>query len=416
MGDPNQWMHYTNQVATQFMQTSISPAGIQGQGYGGGNALSNSEDIVLRVFDMVDLSEVPRQPLYDQRSESGQTMLSLACAAGMHRVAAALLARGANPDVGDKGGYTALMHAALHSRSKTFQLLLVKGADPTLRSLKGYAATDLLTADDREPFFLILQNTQRSRSARPSLHLRHSFGSHTSSKKSWDISSASFYDSEVDASEQALSVPPSRRPSANVSLPAMPEEVSKPGEPTSSAAMIAWRDALATQIYQFQQSVHTSMSSFQLPTLPPLPDYHDNVMVRRLSSLVPGRHIPRIAPDASGAEDVQPPTQHPRFWDMFSSASPVTSVPPPAYSELFPDKTRTESDQATKRASVQTAVVDAVADEKCAMMFERSSMAGSSSTLVFEEAERPRKAASNIMPLWFWVSETEPMNSGDEQG
>jgi hypothetical protein len=33
-GDPTRWMQYTNDVANQFMQTSISPAGIQGGTYG----------------------------------------------------------------------------------------------------------------------------------------------------------------------------------------------------------------------------------------------------------------------------------------------------------------------------------------------------------------------------------------------
>jgi hypothetical protein len=200
-GDAGQWMQFTNQVANQFMHTSISPAGLQNQGYGGGSMLAaempQMEDVVLKVFDLVDLSESPRKPWYDMRSEGGETMLMLAAALNMHRVAAALLARGANPDLRDKGGYTALMHAALHGRPKTFQLLLVKGADPALRSLKGYTAIDIVQPDERECFVQILQHTRRSRSGRPSFHMRHSYGSFASSKSSWDISSASFYDSEV---------------------------------------------------------------------------------------------------------------------------------------------------------------------------------------------------------------------------
>ena len=102
-GDPGQWMQYTNEVATQFLQTSISPAGIrQGQGYGGGGGgntigigeVVDVEEMVLRLFDLVDVSEAPRKPMYDLRCEGdGATMLSAACAGGMHRVAAALLAR-----------------------------------------------------------------------------------------------------------------------------------------------------------------------------------------------------------------------------------------------------------------------------------------------------------------------------------
>ena len=413
-GDAGRWMQYTNDVANQFMQTSISPAGIQGQGFGGGNMLASEmphmEDIVLKVFDLVDLSEVPRQPCYDLPSEGGETMLILAAALGMHRVAAALLARGATPDVRDKGGYTALMHAALHGRAKSFQLLLIKGADPTLRSLKGYSAMDLVEVEEREIFLEILQNTRRSRSARPSFHLRHSFGSY-SSKTSWDISSASFYESEIEESEHAVSMPHSRRPSAIAPLPSMPEETAEPSQAApSSAAMMAWRDALAAQIYYFQQSVHSSMSSFQMPALPPLPDYQDNAMVRRLSSLVPARYSTRPAALGHNDENCQPANQQPRFWDMFSCASPSSSAPPPAYSELFPEKAQFRSEQASKKSAVQAAIVDAVADEKCAIVFDRVQEIESEAEAVAHEAERPKNADSAVFPSWLLVSKTEPMN------
>lgn len=43
-GDPGHWVHFTNEVANKFMQTSISPAGIQGQGYGGGELSASCSD------------------------------------------------------------------------------------------------------------------------------------------------------------------------------------------------------------------------------------------------------------------------------------------------------------------------------------------------------------------------------------
>lgn len=53
-GDPSRWVQYTNEVANQFMQTSISPAGIPNQGYGGGNMMVSGsaevEEIVLKVL------------------------------------------------------------------------------------------------------------------------------------------------------------------------------------------------------------------------------------------------------------------------------------------------------------------------------------------------------------------------------
>jgi hypothetical protein len=408
-GDSGQWIQFTNQVANQFMQTSISPAGIHGQGYGGGNMLAadglQMEDVVLKVFELVDLSESPRQPWYDMWSEGGETMLTLAAVLGMHRVAGAVLARGANPDVRDKGGYTALMHAALHGRCNTFQLLLAKGADPSLRSLKGYTAIDLVYPDEKETFVQVLQNTRRSRSGRPSFHMRHSYGSFASSKSSWDISSASFYESEAeaDASEHTVSMPASRRASGNPPLQLVEEQEAAESQAALSAAMIAWRDALAGQIYHFQRTFHSSMTSFQLPALPPLPDYQDNAMVRRLSSLVPSRYSTRPAAHVEGETPHQPTNPQSRFWDMFSSASPTVTTPPPSYAELFPDEARGAGEEYDKKSSIQTAVVDAVADHKCSLVYDQ--VAEEPSAAISEDPKRPKKTDRASALSWLWVSE-----------
>lgn len=139
--------------------------------------------------------------------------------------------------------------------------------------------------------------------------------------------------------------------------------------------MMAWRDALATHIHHFQQSVQSSMSSFQLPTLPPLPDYQDNAMVRRLSSLVSTRY-PVRQDGISGVQEFAASMSPPKFWDMFSSLSPtISSAPPPAYSELFPD--HQVADEDAKKAAVNTALIDAVADSKCATIFEQATSSSS---------------------------------------
>jgi hypothetical protein len=406
-GDAGQWMQFTNQVANQFMQTSISPAGLQNQGYGGGAMLAaegpQMEDVVLKVFDLVDLSESPIRPWYDMRSEGGETMLMLAAALNMHRVAAALLARGASPDLRDKGGYTALMHAALHSRPKTFQLLLVKGADSTLRSLKGYTAIDLVQPEEMQHFLQILQNTRRTRSGRPSFHTRHSYGS-GSSKRSWDIASASLYESEAVSSDHTISMPTSRRPSDNVPLPELTEQETVQIQPAPSAAMIAWRDALAAQIYHFQQTFHSSMPSFQLP---PLPDYQDNAMVRRLSSLVPTRYSTRPVTHVEGESCGSTPIPQSRLWDMFCSPSSSPSVTaPPAYSELFPDQARASEGRADKQTSLETAVLDAVADEKCRLVYDRTAEETRVCSVAISDAEcQPKKTERTSAPSWLWVSE-----------
>ena len=418
-GDSGQWMQFTNQVANQFMQTSISPAGIQNQGYGGGAMLAmdgqQMEDVVLKVFELVDLSDSPREPCYDMRSESGETMLILAAALGMHRVAAALLARGVNTDLRDKGGYTALMHAALHSRTKTFQLLLVKGADSTVRSLKGYAAIDLVPISERDAYAQILQNTRRSRNVRPSFHVRNSYGSYASSKQSWDISSASFYESEADSSEHTISTPPSRRASENPIPPEIILHTPIDSQPLPSAAMIAWREALAAQIHHFQRTFHDNMSSFQLPALPPIPDYQDNAMVRRLSSLVPSRYTMRMVPHVATEPPDTSPIPPSRFWDMFTSAAPSPSAtpPPPSYSELFPDQVQRRAEE--KKSSIEVVVVEAVADEKCSLAYDQSQVQDEPldcSAPATQIPDHPKKTdhRSRIF-LWLWVSKNRNVKS-----
>lgn len=138
-GSATGWNQLANQYATHFMSNNVSRAGIGGQGGQSGSGYEASEEDILNVVHAcgqqggVDIAE----------EETGATMLHLACTAGMSRVAGALLARGANANAGDKGGFTPLMHAALHGRCDVLALLLAHGADPMLRSRAGYRALDV---------------------------------------------------------------------------------------------------------------------------------------------------------------------------------------------------------------------------------------------------------------------------------
>lgn len=63
-----------------------------------------------------------------------------------------------------------------------------------------------------------------------------------------------------------------------------------------------------------------------------------------------------------------------KWWDLFSGS---TSTAPPAYDEIFPD-----NDVALKRSSAAQATSDAVADNKCAVLFDKTqSKAGSQTTV-----------------------------------
>ena len=388
-GNANGWYQMAQHSATQFMSQNVSRAGV-GPGYDGGNMLSAGpamlEDSILRIFEAVDMSETLQHELYDMASDDGETMLTLAASNGLHRVVAALLARGANPDVRDGSGYTALLHAALQGHLKMFQLLLVRGADPAIRSLAGSTALDLAPEEARGAFGQVLLNTPRTRIP---LRSRRSTSS-SSSSTSWDISSASYYESEIDAnsSQQNPSQPPSRRPSAQLVVPNAPAEqiTVDPAADISSpiASMYAWRDALAAQIQHFQSSVQAHMPQFpvQLPPLPTVPE--DSSLGRRINSLIPGR--------ASS-----PPP------------SAESCPPPPSYSELFPEKALLPQSNASEQNAGRVTGNDVQAEEK---KNTPRSDADKQSTLVLRSkpaASGECKLQSRIAeladtPAWLWVS------------
>jgi len=132
------------------------------------------------------------------------------------------------------------------------------------------------------------------------------------------------------------------------------------GLASPTAAMPAFRDQLSAHIQHIQQTMHLNLPNLpQMPRLdmmPNLPDYQAYLpttpMVRRISNLVGNNR-----PEASKEQDY-------RWWDIFSGTVPTA---PPAYEEIFP-----EGDVDTKRASASQAAADAVADHKCAELFDQA--------------------------------------------
>jgi hypothetical protein len=389
-GNVNGWFQMAQHNANQFMsQQNVSRGGV-GPGYDGGNMLSSGpamvEDSILRIFDAVDMSETPQQPLYDMTSEDGETMLTLAASNGLQRVVAALLARGADPDVRDGSGYTALLHAALQGHLRTFQLLLFRGADSAIRSLSGCTAIDLAPEEARGALGQILLNTPRTRQQ---LRSRRSTTS-SSSSASWDISSASYYESEVDAnsSQQYPSQPPSRRPSAQLTSANPPVEQSTADPATDGSSpiisMYAWRDALAAQIQHFQSSVqaHMPQSPIQLPPLPDLPK--EGSLGRRIHSLIPSCAV------------TPPPC---------ADACP----PPPAYSELFPEKLQTAQPSTNEQNEDRGVTNDTLTNQKCTVLRGNvdKQITGSTKSERTESGKSKQQLKTADLtesPAWLWVS------------
>jgi len=136
-----------------------------------------------------------------------------------------------------------------------------------------------------------------------------------------------------------------------VAVPDVPPDDQSQVSPPA-AFMMAWRDHIAAQINQFQESAHWTLPNLPtLPALPTLPDYQAHPMVRRVSSLFPQRPGSRPA-TATGSKE--------GWWETLTGSSSPSA--PPAYNELYPERI-TEEEFGIKKASTMQAAADAALDQ-----------------------------------------------------
>jgi hypothetical protein len=370
--------------------SSGSPTGGAGgnSNVSGFNAATFGVDVeatLLRCLDLIDLDDSPRLARLNLRRASGQTMLHLACSLGLHRFVAALLARGANPEPRDKGGFTPMHFAALHNHPQIVRRLILSGADPTIRSLQGYTPSDMATTDEVLYAARRIEHHTRTRSGSS---LRSRTNSATSLRSLWEPASSppppdhilsedstddeneyEYEDEDADAAHDgAFWMSASRKAiiqksrSASLVSDKDPALLRKPaGLALPTATVTAFRNQLTAQIQHFQQTMHLNLPNLPqipaLPMMPTLPDYQaylpTNPMVRRISNLVGNSRTDSVAKE-----------QDYRWWDLFSGTLPAA---PPAYEDIFPD-----GDVDTKHASAVQAAADTVVDNKCAKIFDQS--------------------------------------------
>ena len=357
-------------------------------------AASNNEGAILKFLELQN-REAGHCLNVDLKRKDGSTLLSIACSKGYSRAVATLLSCHANPDTRDANGLTPLTIAAMRGHTQIVRLLLRKGADPTVRTLQGYTAAELASADEVRLALMHVPNHSRNSSglrsmksgrSSPDLRSLNSFYTTTDeSGNSTDEEVASGESSkmrmrghqEVRGPSRHPSRPHSRHQSRRNSL-GIPSPLAQPRtalEDPPYAAMNVWRSSLSAQIQHFHENMQRNLPNFpnwQLPALPPLPnlpDYQDNAMMRRISSLVPNRHLSLPTPTSSSAtssldETQRPPEAHNGFWDFFSSAAA-----PPSYEDLYPEK-RDHRVREDKKLGAVEAIADAVLDQACAQKFD----------------------------------------------
>ncbi|KAF3078158.1 hypothetical protein TWF594_011044 [Orbilia oligospora] len=140
-----------NMQALQFLQSPLPSMDMEAQ--------------LLKLLDIIDMDDSPFPAKLNLRNRQGQTLLHHACALGYNRFTAALLARGANPDAADKGGFTPAHFAALKGHKDIVRRLRLNKADFNILSLSGVAPEGLTDAEDIRAEL----GNRRTRSRRPSV-------------------------------------------------------------------------------------------------------------------------------------------------------------------------------------------------------------------------------------------------------
>ncbi|ODH21237.1 hypothetical protein ACO22_05693 [Paracoccidioides brasiliensis] len=368
------------------LQGSFQGNGQQGHGNSNSHANINDLDAKMLVYlESLDLDDSLRSPRFNRRSPSGQTLLHYASSLGLTRFVAGLLARGANPNVQDNNGNSPLHLAALSGHTHIVHRLRLSGANIGAMNLRDFTPADLATSLETHQAVLVPARHYRSRSVGSAPSLRRRLSS-ASLDMSWETSSGdsetpledSSDDSEEESDEPestgealdpAFYYPQSRRASVNRELnqgfyyplshepAAAPSGVLPPNDgevegadessDATPARLMAWRDQLAAQIHQFQQSVNWTFPNLPaLPPMPTLPDYQTYPMMRRITSLVPQR------PTTSWSTTVVRDS-----WDRLTGNSS-----PPAYEDLYPAE-ETKEEYGIKKSSMVQAAADAAVDQ-----------------------------------------------------
>ena len=383
-----------------------SSGGSQGDAPGSGAAggfqqrsHDHLEPQLLKVLDLVDLDDSPHPVRLDLKNNAGHTMLHYACSLGFHRFVAALIARGANPNSRDKGGYTPLHQAAINDHPEIVRRLMLVRADPTIRTLSGLTAADVARS---RSVLKVLEKSERQarRYSRSSLHSRTNSATslrslwepmtkvkthdepiiraNGSDEESLEYTSGDFEDEESDGSS-GLDLPNPNR------LTPGEDESSEEDSQSETEYPTALRNQFQQQLHQWQQAFALQFQNLphlpQMPQMPQMPQvlafpgrpvfpgYQQYLQqapfMRRMQSFMPGM----VGRGAETEDDVTSPKPDASWWNLSSYMG--STSPPPAYEEIFPMKHEDQKGQDEKQSMAALAAADAAADMKCASMYDQ---------------------------------------------
>lgn len=368
-GNTESLKEFINQIANFAPKDAMTGNGFTGAAPGGYNL--NTETKLLKVLDLLDMDDsVNRAKLNLKRKTTGHTMLHLSVALGYHRFTAGLLARGANPNARDIGGYTPLHYAAMHDHPELVRRLIQHKADPTLKTRQGLLASDVAITWD------VVRAIRRAGRRGSTLHSRAN--SATSLRSIWEppqsassgpndfsysetstesedfVESSSEEESDAEDSYLHMALRGRHGPEAHssmASLRALPHVEEQGGMASAAVAIAAFKE----QVQQFQQTMMQNLSQnlshIQMPNMAGLQDYQAylNTAQQRMSAFIP---------------------------NIGSSFMPSPTLPP-AYDDIFPggrqdekSATMEHGDLDTKTASAARAASDYEADRKCATIYD----------------------------------------------
>jgi ankyrin repeat protein len=124
-------------------------AALPGALWNGGERFADLGEIALRRGARIDLARSADRPLLNDLVRWGQV-----------RPVLWLLARGADPDVPDQRGWTALHQAASRGNARMVDALLGAGSDPARRDLRHHTPADVARAAGRTRLVARLSRTE----------------------------------------------------------------------------------------------------------------------------------------------------------------------------------------------------------------------------------------------------------------